>query len=74
MEHFEWIFGYVLQGIGSSLSCHVFDIPRELCLPIKLIWAESFAKKEIPSFYKQTCISPIYRVAQETLPILISGR
>ena len=25
---------------------------RELCQPIKLIWAESFAKKEIPSFYK----------------------
>ena len=34
---------------------------RELCQPIKLIWAESFAKKEIPSFYKQTCISPIYK-------------
>ena len=32
---------------------------RELCQPIKLIWAESFAKKEIPSFYKQTCIMHI---------------
>ena len=37
---------------------------RELCQPIKVIWAESFAKKEIPSFYKQTCISPIYKVVR----------
>ena len=39
---------------------------RELCQPIKLIWAESFAKKEIPSFYKQTCISPIYKSGNRT--------
>ena len=46
------------DGIPAVLlkSC-----PRELCTPIKLIWAESFAKGDIPSFYKQACISPIYK-------------
>ena len=42
---------------------------RELCQPIKLIWAESFAKKEIPSFYKQTCISPIYKSVNRAVAI-----
>ena len=58
-----------LRNVDISTFCAPDGVPvtllktcsRELCQPIKLIWAESFAKKEIPSFYKQTCISPIYK-------------
>ena len=49
-----------IDKISSNAASGRDDVPvtllntysRELCQPIKLKWAESFAKKEIPSFYK----------------------
>ena len=34
---------------------------KELCEPIRLIWSESFERGEVPKFYKDTYITPLYK-------------
>ena len=34
---------------------------KELCEPIRLIWSESFDRGEVPKFYKDTYITPLYK-------------
>ena len=33
----------------------------ELAVPIKAIWSESILLQTVPKFYKQTCVSPLYK-------------
>ena len=65
MEHFKWIFGFVLQGIGSSLSCRVFNIPGFL----RIIRRNTYYNKRVVSLHSLfRCIvgSRGYHVYQTT--------
>ncbi|KAL5270243.1 hypothetical protein ACHWQZ_G001096 [Mnemiopsis leidyi] len=34
---------------------------KELCSPLRIIWEESFERSNVPMFYKETLITPLYK-------------
>ena len=58
-----------VQSISTDSACGPDGIPaillkncaQELRSPLRIIWQESFEKGTVPSFYKETYITPLYK-------------
>ena len=58
-----------IDEINENSSCADHNIPAivlkkcksVLCNPIKLLWQDSFATGQVPAFYKEQTIAPIYK-------------
>jgi len=46
------------DGVPAIL---IKNCAKELCLPLRIIWGESFEKGTVPKFYKNTFITPLYK-------------
>ena len=47
-----------LDGISARL---LKNCAKELAYPIRLIWSECFHLEIVPQFYKDTCITPLFK-------------
>ena len=68
-------FIHAIDDMRSNASCDACCIPAivlkncklSLVSPIMYIWEKSFARGEIPSFYKEQMVTPIYKKGSKAL-------